>query len=101
MTFLKFSLINNFLIGLFAHSDFSTMACQNIFHETMTLTFYDNLLWVGLVHRSIHTYSHPECPQIPVVLDSSQYGGQSCGHQIRGPEGHNGADMLNSNAVIW
>lgn len=61
---------------------------------------YFNLLWVCLVHSSIHTYSDLQCPQTPVVLNSIQNGYQPCSHQVRGPERHYGADMLNSNTVV-
>ena len=76
----------------------SDMWCAPLSHE------YDfqwnNLLWVGLVQCSIHTHSDPERPQFPVLLDSSQDGSQPCSHQVWGPEGHDGADMLNGDAVV-
>lgn len=58
------------------------------------------LLWMGPVNRSIHTHSDPERPQPPVFLDPSEDGHQTCGHQIWGPEGHSGADVLNSDTIF-
>lgn len=62
--------------------------------------FHSNLLWEGLIHGPVHTHGHPQGPQATVLPDPTQDGGQAGGHQIGGPEGHYGADVLNSNAVL-
>lgn len=62
--------------------------------------FHSNLLRMCLIHSSIHTHSDPHGPQTTVLPNSTQDGSQTGSHQIGGPKGHYGADMLNSNTVV-
>lgn len=62
--------------------------------------FHSNLLWVCLVHGSVHTHGDPHCPHTAVLPDSIQDGAQTGSHQVGGPEGHDSADVLNSNTVF-
>lgn len=62
--------------------------------------FHSNLLWVCLIHGSIHAHGEPHRPQTTVLPDSTQDGGQTRSHQIGGPEGDYRADVLNSNTVF-
>lgn len=61
---------------------------------------HDVLLRMRLVHGPVHAHRDFQLHQLTVGFDSSQDRRQTGSHQVRRPEGHYGADVLNSHAVF-
>lgn len=61
---------------------------------------HDVLLRMRLVHGPVHAHRDLQLFQLTVGFDSSQDRRQTGSHQVRRPEGHYGADVLNSHTVL-
>lgn len=57
-------------------------------------------LWVHLVEGTIHAHRGAEAAHALVVPQLVEDGTQGGGHQVGRAEGHDGAHMLHSNAVL-
>jgi len=59
-----------------------------------------DLLCVCPVHGAVHAHRDAQRLQLPVLSDARQDGRQPRRHQVGGPEGDHGADLLDGHAVV-